>query len=225
MNKILLLLLSIIGSLSLSWVPLYGHYPREGKLSIEPSIFYGFPTNNILVGITNIGTNITMTGGGGNGTAVSFYYGLDENLDLGLVLGTQSNGFTPTLINAAANFKRNFYVVSCKYSIASENNETYKLGFGLGQYSPGDLIMDLTAVGLGLQAIQYGDSIGYNFTLDWEKGIYKNISWLTGVRYSSVSYKVRSLSVSGHPFPLGWLRSEFLNLDGSSIDIILGLKF
>jgi hypothetical protein len=71
----------------------------------------------------------------------------------------------------------------------------------------------------------YKNSSGFHVAGEWEVCINYRLSFIVGAQFHFVNYNIKSLSVNGIPLSPAQTIDEFKKIDGSGIDIYLGLLF
>ncbi|MGA1840607.1 MAG: hypothetical protein ACMUIU_08275 [bacterium] len=198
---------------------------NNNRFRLEPSFFVGIGTDKIDVGITTTGENVSISGGGGVGGALTLGYGFYEKLDIDLTFGYQHSGLSKDVDNADGSFDRTFLLGTLKYKIPVYSSGQVKFGGGIGYYMPDELDLDLSQVPNGSHdIIKYDNAIGFHITAEYE-GFFSSYewSWIVGIKYYYVTYDADSCTSDGISFPVNFLRDEIRKLDGSGFDFSIAI--
>ncbi len=194
-----------------------------GKLKLEISAMLGVGFKSIDLAPTTSGDTMKVSGGGGFGLAITAGYGLSEHLEFDLSLGGQASTEQPAVDNADASFSRGFLRATLKYLVPVRDRVRFKFGGGVGSYGGGELDIDMTRV-VGIRDIvKYDSASGVHLSGEFEALIRNDFTFVAGLRLYSVKYKATSYEQNGVAQPVAALRDEVRNLDGSGVDIFVGL--
>lgn len=197
----------------------------RGQIRIEPSLFYGFGTENHKVGMTTEGDDITISGGGGFGGGVAVGYGIQERIDVDLAFNLQNSSLRPSVNNASGNFMRKIILATGKYKLPLNPESCFKLGAGFGYYIPDEMDIDFTDAGGSKVSFKYKNAVGFHLTFDYERVFGRKSSWSAGLRYANVKYGADGVTVMGLTYPAETVSDEYNPLDGGSFDFIFAVKF
>ena len=202
----------------------------SSRWRLEGSMLLGIGITDHEVGITTENEKIMMSGGGGIGGILNIGYGLSPKWDISFGAGIQNSSLTPEVENASASFLRMALLTNIKYRIPVSSSGLINFGGGISYYFPGDLDMDLSEVSEGAHNIfGYDNAIGFQFFGEYEGFFNKDFSWMIGLKYSWVTYELKSAKSNGITIPIDDLpadiRDEIGNLDGSSVDLVVSLIY
>jgi hypothetical protein len=202
----------------------------SSRWRLEGGMLFGIGITDHEVGLTTENEKIMMSGGGGIGGILNIGYGLSPKWDISIGAGIQNSSLTPQVENASASFLRIAVMTDIKYRVPVSSSGLINFGGGLSYYFPGDLDIDITEVSGGAHNIfGYDNSIGFQFFVEYEGFFNKDFSWIIGLKYSRVTYEIKSAKSNGINIPVDDLptdiRDEIGNLDGSSVDLVVSLNY
>ncbi len=183
----------------------------------------GLGLSEPIIGTTSSGEDVTLSGGGGVGALLTVGRGIREMWDLDFTLGYQMSLLTPEPSGADGGFTRSMALLTMKHRARMDNRSWIKYGFGLGYYLPGDYEVDDPTLPL---LIEYKAAPGAHLTLEYETALGDKSNIMTfvfGLKYTYVVYEAESANVIGLDRPLSMLSQELRDLDGSGVDLIIGI--
>jgi hypothetical protein len=195
-----------------------------GKVRLELTGFTGWGTKDNDIGTTTTGETVTLSAGGGDGAGLTLGYGLSKSLEVDLSVGYQKSKFSEDVANANGDFKRNFILGTLKLNVPLFKSTQLKIGAGAGYYTSGKWDTDLTKVAGGSHTvIEYDNSIGGHLSGELEYFFSNTWSIIFGTKYYYVKYDAKSVKVNNVSLPVSYLKDEFKKIDGSGIDVLLGV--
>jgi hypothetical protein len=202
------------------------HHMQAPALKLAGSVYFGLGIDDLTVGETTEGDDITISGGGGLGGHIAAIYAITTAIESSIGIGYEFSSLTPNVKNADGIFPRVLIDATVKYRFAVGSGGLLKIGGGPGYYIPGDLDIDMSKVsGGGHNIYGYKNTAGFHITGEYEGYIDHRFSWLAGLKYYSVSYELESSRLDGIRVPVDLLPQELKNevgsLDGSGVDIIV----
>ncbi len=190
-----------------------------GRFRIEPGFLFGFGFDDVDVGETTDGDKVGLSGGGGAGLEINAGYGINKKLDVDLTFGWQESWLTPEVSNGDGSFERNLFLATLKYKIPISDTQQFKIGLGIGNYSSGEFDVDTSKVTGGAHTIvNYGDSMGFHISGEYEQFFSKDWSWLLGMKYYNVTYDADSVTINGVTYSPNVLADKAKSYDGGGFD-------
>jgi hypothetical protein len=195
-------------------------------LKLAGSVYFGLGIDDLTAGETTEGDDITISGGGGLGGHIAAIYAISPAIESSIGIGYEFSSLTPSVKNADGTFPRAFIDATLKYRFSIGSGGLLKFGGGPGYYIPGNLDIDMSKVsGGGHNIYGFKSTAGFHINGEYEGYIDHRFSWLAGLKYYSVSYKLESARLDGIRVPVDLLPQELKNevgtLDGSGVDIIV----
>jgi hypothetical protein len=200
-----------------------GLLDTKGKVRLSLHGAFGFGFDKVDVGTTTKGDTVSISGGGGAGGGAGIAFGLSRSLDLDLDLGFQSSWLTTSVDNADGAFDRGYVLVTLKYKVPSSDTGQFKWGAGLASYFGGKLTFERTDMPFK-EEVAYDPAVGLHLTGEFERFIRPNMSFNLGAKIYFVEYKAKSYKLNSLERPLSNVRDEVRNLNGSGMDVLLGIN-
>jgi hypothetical protein len=191
------------------------------RLSLHGALGFGF--DQVDVGVTTNGDTVSISGGGGFGGGAGIGYGLSRNLDLDLDLGFEAGVLTPAVDNAEGSFTRGYFLATLKYKMPTSDSGQFKFGVGIGEYFGGKMTFKRTDIPFQ-EDVEYDPAIGLHLTGEFERFITPNVSVNIGGKIYFVEYEAKSFKFNSGEVPLSALKDEVRNLNGSGIDLLIGIN-
>ena len=191
------------------------------RLSLHGAVGFGF--DQVDVGVTTKGDTVSISGGGGFGGGAGIAYGLSRSLDLDLDLGFEAGGLTPPVDNAEGSFTRGYFLATLKYKMPTSDSGQFKFGAGLGSYFGGKMTFKRTDIPFQ-EDVEYDPAVGLHLTGEFERFIRPNLSFNLGAKIYFVEYKAKSYKLNSVEVPVSALKDEVRNLNGSGLDLLIGIN-
>lgn len=159
------------------------------------AVMFGPGTDNITMGQTGDGQNITMSFGGGGGVKAHFGREFSKHLDLSGAFLYQSSSLIPNVKNASMSFSRMGASFTAAYIIPIQGGhyQRLKLGVGPDMYLKNVLKFDLSQVDSGKKDTwQYKKETGFHVNAIYEGNIGDHFSFLYGLEYAYVKFAFQS---------------------------------
>jgi len=191
------------------------------RLSLHGALGFGF--DQVDVGTTTKGDTVSISGGGGFGGGAGIAFGLSRSADLDLDLGFEGGGLTPAVDNADGSFTRGYFLATLKYKVPTSDSGQFKWGAGLGLYYGGKMTFERTDFPLK-EEVEYDPAFGLHLTGEFERFIRPNLSINIGAKMYFVEYKAKSAKLNSIDVPLSGLKDDVRDLNGSGLDLLLGIN-
>lgn len=204
-------------------------YDITSQWRIEGAGLLGVGIKNHEVGKTTEDEKISISGGGGYGGTLILGYGFSPQFDVSIGAGIQNSTLIPKVKNADGSFLRTMFLATLKYKKPITSRGLLNIGAGLDFFSPGDLDINASKVAEGGHNIySYKESTGFHLLAEYEGFINNKLSWIIGLKYYYVTYKLKSANLDGLSVPSSVLpdelKKEVANLNGSGVDMIMSLN-
>lgn len=199
-------------------------FDSTGKIRIEGSLHIGGGLDSVDVGTTTDGESISLSGGGGLGLAFGLGYGVSHGKDIDLAVGVQESSLIPSVGNAEGTFMRSYLLVTLNYKVPFSATKQIRHGIGLGYYVGGEYDVDSSQIPFGGHTVvEYDNALGFHLSAEIEAFHSGGWSNYLRLRLYYVEYSASTATMNGLSFPVEWLVDDIRELNGSGIDIILGL--
>jgi len=200
-------------------------WPQEvsnGKSYLKGILGFGGGGDDLPTGLVVSGTGkaITLNAGGGYEIGGGLGYKIDLSSSVEFGASYRSSGLSENVSNAEGSFKRIPITVIYTYNFPIKTKDSlsghFYLGGGAGMYMSPNAHIE----GLGIELdYDYANSMGFHGLVGWERIEKPNV--FVELRYVKVNYEFKRGTINGYnAIP----SSAYKNIDGSSIDLILGVK-
>jgi hypothetical protein len=181
--------------------------------------------------VTSNGEQVKLSPGGGVGIGIQLgYLLLSSHWDFSIALSRQWSTMTPPVSNAEGTFSRTLIEPMVKYIITfKDKNKSVNLGAGILFAQSGKTDLDAGKIQGGAHNIySYSDATGLLIAAEY-LARRKNFGFHIGLKYYSVNYELASISSNGVNIPLAVippsLISDIREIDGSGVDLVIGIGF
>lgn len=199
------------------------YFETVNRTRLEFLLAGGLGLDNPTVGVTTSGEDVSLSGGGGAGALLTIGRGIRENWDIDITLGYQMSLLTPEPEGADGGFTRSMALLTMKYRSRVADRAWVKYGFGAGYYMPGKYELDDPSQPL---EVEYKAAPGVHLSVEYETVLGKEsttMSFVFGLKYYWVVYEAESAKILGMDVLPSRLPRELRDLDGSGVDVIIGL--
>jgi len=191
----------------------------------------GFETHPIFE--TTDGTTINISAGGGLGAGVNIGYRLFDAVELSSEFLYQMSVLDQPVSNATTTFRRFVITPTAKYLFFLKKDKSrlsINAGGGWGIYPSAKLDIDASNLPNGSHDIyEYNNGSGPHGCIEFEFCTRKKISFLGGIKFNHVTYKLESIKSDGITYPLNYIPQvilkEYGKIDGSGLDLYAGISF
>lgn len=204
-------------------MPDLGIFKTGGRFRFEINIFTGVAVVNTVVGQTTGNEDVRLDGGGGRGGGMTMGYGLNHDWDLDLAMGYHVTDMDPEPLDTKGSFERWSALASFKYRLYAQARSWVKFGIGAGYFIP---VRYKVEGPTGFYEIEYDEAPGGVASIEYEAAMGEdtmNATFVLGLRYYYVVYDATKWIINGSETPLTGLPDEFLELDGSSVEVTAGI--
>lgn len=192
-------------------------------LRLQVDGLLGAGSDEVTIGSLD-GDDVRVSGGGGLGGAATLGYGFSRYWDFDVSAGFQRSPLHDDVPDGDASFRRKFFLATLKYKIPLSPIARIKLGLGGGLYAGGELEWDTTDAVNGEEAkIKYRDAVGVHATTELETFLAPRLSLVLGAKFYAVEYEADSFRVNGESVSTHELKHDLRHLDGSGVDLTVGL--
>lgn len=195
----------------------------KGKLHLSLQGQGGLGLWSAPVGTSSDKKELNLSGGGGIGIQAGMGYGLSSVYDLDFDLGIQLSQQNFAADNINSDFTRSFLLATIKHKTPFWDRGQFKVGVGGGLYFGGKAKVDSSDTGRHIE-VGYKTAQGVHVTGEFEVFFLRNTSVHFGAKAYFVSYEARWATDHGNPVPLDTVNSKLRRLDGSGIDLLMGIN-
>ena len=202
-----------------------------GRFRLEIGGVFGRGFSREYVADRDDGTPIYIRAGGGAGIVATLGYGISSRFDIDIAAVRQISENKNNVINGGMEFKKVYALGTLKYKIPFKSTLDFyggqiKIGAGIGFYQSTNLTITHNDMVTGLHSeyvVDYKPTVGYHGTLEFETFMPNDWTLSLGARIYSVDFEAESTRSSGI-FNLGIInKSNFDQMDGSGIDLLVSL--
>jgi hypothetical protein len=201
----------------------------EGRFRVSGSGVMGIGSDHNLLGYDTNGDPVYVSAGGGGGYRLELGYGLTKRFDVDLSFQHMSSKNRTNLTNAEASVTRNSIGGTFKVKFPFSGgldlfDGQIKLGAGADYYFSADMgigYRDLLTLVHSTYDIDYKGALGFHLMSEFETFMPNDWALSLGLRYSHVDFSADTESYSGPDGAWMDLVTDFENVNGSSIDILL----
>jgi len=203
-------------------LPSWPQKVSNGKSYLKGILGFGWGGDDLPTGwvVSGTGKAVTLSSGGGYEIGGGLGYKIDLSSSVEFGASYRSSGLSENVLNAEGSFKRIPITVTYIYNFPIKTKDSlsghFYLGGGAGMYMSPNVYIE----GLGVTVdYDYANSIGFHGLVGWERIEKPNV--FVELRYVKVNYEFKRGTINGYnAIP----SSAYKNIDGSSIDLILGVK-
>ena len=203
-----------------------------GRFRIEMGGVFGKGFNREYIG-TTVNTNepVHLRGGGGAGYSATVGYGLSSSFDFDLALASITSRNKDTYIQGHAEIRKKRLLATLKYKTPFKSSMDFyggqiKLGAGVGYYFDTSMTLYYTDLDTGAYStygVNYKPTYGYHVSADFETFMPNDWAFTIGLLVYQVYYEGESESYSG-PDAAAWdYYTNFENMKGGGVDILVSL--
>lgn len=200
-------------------------FDTTGRIRIEGALHFGLGVGSVDVATTTDGETIKLSGGGGIGLSFGVGYGLTHGMDIDLAVGLHESILYPSVSNIDGTFTRSNLLATINYRSVVSGTNHLKFGIGLGYYVGGVYDVDSSQVLFGSHTIvEYDNALGFHLTAELEYFHPGEWSHFLRAKLYYVKYDASTATDNGTSVPVQLLISDIRELDGSGLDLILGIS-
>ena len=206
----------------------------HSRWQVEATFVAGGGLDSRDVFVTEEGDDVTLSAGGGGGLQLGIRLQLSSLLLSSLGMEYVASSLSQPLKNATGSFDRLVIRAGLHYSIPLRTTGFINVGGGIGAYLEGLMDVDGSKVPDGAHNIYtYKPATGIHLAAEFTQPLpqlqwlNRRWSWAIGLRYTSVQYDLRKMTMDGINIPLellpAQLEKDVDGIKGDSIDLTLSL--